>query len=130
MKDVFHSLEVIIEVLNLLQISNVRKTATQFWCFQSSVRKSTKKYIFLAYFESFKGNYKLFLQALTLHCFFLTLTTAFYMYNTIYPYLFLLFSNCVFILTFSFILFSPRNTFCNLLCLLKLHCKLSVTLWR
>ena len=94
-------------------------------------KKTIKKLIFLAYFGPLKANYRLFLRLLTLHDFFLTLINVFYMYNTI-PSISVstIFSFCVFIFTFSFLLFSPRNTFYNLQCFISFHCKLPVTLRR
>ena len=80
-------------------------------------QKIEKKSIFLAYFGSWKANYRLFIQPITLHCFSLTLTTVLCMYKTIYPYLFLIFSHFEFLFSLSLsVCVSPRNTFYNLQC--------------
>ena len=49
------------------------------------------------------------------------------MYNATYLYVSTNFSFCVFIFTFSFLLFCPRNTR-NLQCFTQFHCKLPITL--
>ena len=99
-KDVFHWLEVITESLSFLW----EQQPLSFLTFPKICKKIDKKTIFLGYAGPVKANYRLFLRLLTLHCFFLTLVTVFYMYNTIYPYLFLLFSHFMF-------LFSPSLSY-------------------
>ena len=94
-------LEVIIQILSFLQIFSVRKSTTVFLSFPNICKKNRQKSIFLAYVAPLKANYRLFLRLLTLPCFFQTIITVFfYIYNTIYPYLLLLFFHFVF-------LFSP-----------------------
>ena len=73
-KNLFHWLEVITEILSFQQIFNVRKKKNiQFFEFSKNLKKIDKKTIFLGYFGPLKANYRLFLQLITLHYFFLTL---------------------------------------------------------
>ena len=87
-EDIIHCVELITEILSFLQIFSVKKTTTQlFYYIRKSIRKSTKKIIFLTYFGPVRANYKYFMPLLTLHCFFLTLITIFLcMSSTIYSY--------------------------------------------
>ena len=70
------------------------------------------------------------MRLLTLHCFFLTLITVFpYVQCHICLYALsvnTIFSFCVFIFTFFFILFSPQDRFYNLPCLIRFHYNLPV----
>ena len=72
-KNLFHWLEVITEILSFQQIFNVRKKTIHFFEFSKNLKKIDKKTIFLGYFGPLKANYRLFLQLITLHSFFLTL---------------------------------------------------------
>ena len=66
-----------------------------------------------------------------LHCFFLTLITVFsYVWSHISISVLTIFSFCVFIFTFFFMLFSPRDIFYNLQCLIQFHYNLCVTFQR
>ena len=123
-------MEVITEIQAFYKYSVWEIQPLSFCNISKNLQKNRQKKIFLAYFGALKAYHKLFLQPLTLHCSFLTLVTVFQMYNTIYPYLFLLFSHCVFIFTFLFLLVSLRNTFCNIQCFTQFHCKLPITLRR
>ena len=111
-KYIIHWLELITEILGSLQIFNVRKTTTQFFfnISKNLQENRQKKTIFMAHFGPLKANYRLFLRLLTLHCFFLTLITDFYMFNVVYPYLLLLFSHLVFLFSsFFLILLTTRH---------------------
>ena len=90
----------ITEILSFLQIFIVRKHNTPFFKFSENLQKIRKKTIFLAYVGPLKANYRSFLRLLTLHCF-VILTTVFCMHIIIYPYLFLLFSHFVFLISLS-----------------------------
>ena len=71
-------------------------------------------------FWTFKSKLQIIHAATYIHCFFPTLINVFfYMFSTIHPYLSLLF-------TFFFLLFSSRDTFYNLPCLIRFHCNLPV----
>ena len=107
-KYVFHWLELITKVLSFLQIHNVRKT-NSFFNISETVRMSIKNYIpgiFWAYKRKLQivhaTNYIALFLPDSSNCFF-------HMFSAIYPYMSLLFSHCVFIFTFFFILFSPRD---------------------
>ena len=78
---IIHLLELVIEILSFRQIFNMRKTTTQrILCLRKSARKSTKKYIFLTYFQTFKSKLQI-IQAVTyIHCFFLTLINVFFIH--------------------------------------------------
>ena len=99
-KDIFHWLELITEILSFLQTFSVRKITTRFFkYFQKSARKSTKKAIFMAYFGPLNTKLQIILAATYIPLLPDT-NNCFFMCNTMYPYLFLLFSHFVF-------LFSP-----------------------
>ena len=113
-KDIFHWLELITEILSFLQTFSVRKTTTRFFKYsQKSARKSTKKAIFKAYFGPLNTKLQIILAATYIPLFLPDTNNCFFMCNTMYPYLFLLFSHFVFIFTFSLLNFSPQNTFCK-----------------
>ena len=58
----------------------MRKTTTDFFLnFPKICKNFDKKTISLAYFGPLNANFTLFLQLITLHCFFLTLVTVFFL---------------------------------------------------
>ena len=112
-------LKLITEILFSTNIQCKNNNHSTFVRCQKICQNINKKTIFLAYFESLKGNYRSYMR-LTLHCFFLTLITVF-SYVQCHKTLSVstIFSFFVFIFTFFFILFSPRHAFYNLQCLIR-----------
>ena len=130
-KDIFHWLELITEILSFLQIFSVRKTTTQlFEYFRNSARISAKRNYF-GIFWALKSKLQIIHAASSIvlflpdsnHCFFICVVPYIPIVSTI-------FSFCIFIFTFFFILFLPRDTFFNLQCSIRFHYNLPIILRR
>ena len=88
-----------------------------FLIFQKTCKNINKKTHIFDIFWVFKSKLQIIHPVTYIHCFFLNLINVFYMFSTIRPYL-SMFSFCVIIFTFFFLLISPRDTFYILQCLM------------
>ena len=117
-EDIIHWLELMTEILSFLHIFSVRKTTTQlFKYFRKSTRKSIKNYI-SDIFWTFKSKLQILHATAYIAPFLPDSNKSFLYVYHISITVSNIFSFCVFIFTFFFLLFSPRYTFYNLQCLI------------
>ena len=87
-----------------------KKKPLSFFNICKNLQENRQKYV-PCIFWAFKSKLQIILEATYIALFFPTLITVFYMYKTIYPYLFLLFSHFVFLFSPSLSYSSRHETY-------------------